>query len=117
MGLTEDEVRVQLKSEGKSEDEINTLLNHKVFSGNRPTNSLLIDKLSPASLGKLVALYEHKVFVQGILWRLNSFDQWGVELGKKLAKSILSEIESGKARDHDESTTGLLTEFLNRSKN
>ena len=84
----------------------------KVFTGNKPTNSLLIDKLTPASLGALVALYEHKLFVQGIIWNIFSYDQWGVELGKELANSILTDIESGEIAKHDCSTTFLLGKYL-----
>jgi glucose-6-phosphate isomerase len=84
----------------------------KVFTGNKPTNSLLIDKLTPASLGALVALYEHKLFVQGIIWNIFSYDQWGVELGKELANSILTDIESGEIAKHDASTTFLLAKYL-----
>jgi glucose-6-phosphate isomerase len=86
----------------------------KVFSGNRPTNTLLINKLTPESLGELVALYEHKIFVQGVIWNIFSYDQWGVELGKQLANSILDEINSGKAKQHDSSTNFLLKYFLDR---
>jgi glucose-6-phosphate isomerase len=84
----------------------------KVFTGNKPTNTLLIDKLTPASLGALIALYEHKLFVQGIIWNIFSYDQWGVELGKELANSILTEIESGEIVKHDCSTTFLLGKYL-----
>ena len=108
-GMTVDEVREENVPE--------FLVNHKVFTGNRPSNSLLIDILNPANLGALIALYEWKVFVQGIIWKVNSFDQWGVELGKKLAKSILDEIESGRANSdrHDSSTSQLLKHYLNRN--
>ena len=84
----------------------------KVFTGNKPTNTLLIEKLTPASLGALVALYEHKLFVQGIIWNIFSYDQWGVELGKELANSILTDIESGEIAQHDASTTFLLGKYL-----
>ena len=103
-GKTEEQVR----SEGTRPD----LVNHRVFEGNRPTNSLLIDRLTPHALGALVALYEHKVFVQGIIWDLNSFDQWGVELGKVLAKKITPEL-SGKNPElsHDTSTNALILRY------
>ncbi len=103
-GKTEEEVR----SEGTPEE----LVAHRVFNGNRPTNTLLIEKLTPATLGKLVALYEHKVFVQGAIWDINSFDQWGVELGKVLAKRIIPEL-SGAASDlsHDSSTNALIRRY------
>jgi glucose-6-phosphate isomerase len=84
----------------------------KVFEGNKPTNTLLIQKLTPESLGELVALYEHKIFVQGVIWNVFSYDQWGVELGKQLANSILSEIESKQVKEHDSSTSFLLKYFL-----
>jgi len=82
---------------------------HKVFEGNRPTNSLLLEKITPRTLGSLIALYEHKVFVQGILWDINSFDQWGLELGKQLAKAILPELKAASpVSSHDSSTNGLI---------
>ena len=88
---------------------------HKVFPGNRPTNSLLYQKLDPHTLGRLVALYEHKIFVQGVIWNVNSYDQWGVELGKKLASAILPELTStGSVSTHDASTNGLINEWKRR---
>lgn len=84
----------------------------KVFTGNKPTNTLLIEQLTPASLGALVALYEHKLFVQGIIWNIYSYDQWGVELGKQLANTILEDIETKKVAAHDASTTFLLKKYL-----
>ncbi len=113
-GLDEKEVTANLKKEGKTDKEIKALTPFKIFQGNRPTNSLLIDALTPKSLGKLLALYEHKIFVQGVLWRINSFDQWGVELGKALANVILPELTSGKVGDHDVSTQGLIKEYLKK---
>ncbi len=91
------------------------LIPHRTFIGNNPTNTILIEKLTPESLGMLIAIYEHKVFTQGIIWNVNSFDQWGVELGKSLAENILSEIEAGKIKRHDASTTTLLNTFLELS--
>ncbi len=120
MGKTAAEVRTDLKKAGLSAKEIKALTPHKVFTGNRPTNSILVDKLTPRTLGALVAMYEHKIFVQGTVWRVNSYDQWGVELGKVLAKAILAEEKSlleGEAVDvshHDASTIGLLTRFAER---
>lgn len=111
-GLNEDDVIRQLESDGLNKNEIDQLTPHKVFEGGRPTNSILIDKLTPKSMGKLLALYEHKIFVQGIIWRVNSFDQWGVELGKKLANQILPEIEKQTIGEHDSSTQGLLNHFI-----
>ena len=88
----------------------------KVFKGNKPTNTILIDKLTPESLGKLIALYEHKIFVQGVIWNIFSYDQFGVELGKKLANTILEEIESNLSSNHDDSTINLIEHYnsLNR---
>ncbi|MFZ2961175.1 MAG: glucose-6-phosphate isomerase [Candidatus Ozemobacteraceae bacterium] len=116
-GRTEAEVREDLQRAGLSGDALERLTPHKVFEGNRPTNSILVKKLTPRMLGSLIALYEMKIFVQGIVWRVNSFDQWGVELGKVLAKAILAEEETlvtGSEPDlskHDSSTAGLLRRF------
>jgi len=108
-GKTRDEVREELKAEGRSEAAIEELLVHKEFPGNRPSNSLLLESLTPFSLGALISLYEHRIFVQGAVWDINSFDQWGVELGKQLAKKILSELEDDSRIDgHDPSTNGLI---------
>ncbi len=108
-GKTEEEVREELKAEGRPAADIAALAPHKVFPGNRPTNSLVYPKLTPEMLGRLIALYEHKIFVQGMIWGINSFDQWGVELGKQLAKTILAELEAGsKPGAHDASTDALL---------
>ena len=111
-GKTRDEALLELRQQFKDEDEIQKLLPHKVFEGNRPTNTILLDELSPTSLGKLIALYEHKVFVQGVIWNVNSFDQWGVELGKQLAKRILPELAGdGYVSTHDSSTNGLINHY------
>lgn len=111
-GKTEEEARTDLKKSGKSEEEIERLVNYKVFHGNTPTNSLLFNDLSPFSLGQLIALYEHKIFVQGVIWNIFSFDQFGVELGKVLAGKILSEIKSNETiASHDSSTNGLMNYF------
>ena len=108
-GKTEEEVIVELQKSGKSEEEIFTLAPFKVFEGNRPTNSILVKKITPRSLGSLVAMYEHKIFVQGIIWNIFSFDQWGVELGKQLANKILPELKDGaEITSHDSSTNGLI---------
>jgi len=108
-GKTAEEVRAELIAAGMAKAEIKELLPHKVFPGNRPTNTLLYRKLTPRTLGRLIALYEHKVFVQGAIWNVNSYDQWGVELGKQLAKVILPEIKAaGPTKDHDASTNGLI---------
>jgi glucose-6-phosphate isomerase len=108
-GKTEAEARAELEEQGLSGEALEALLPHKVFQGNRPTNSILYQKLTPEMLGRLIALYEHKIFTQGIIWNINSFDQWGVELGKQLAKVILPELEGdGTIDSHDSSTNGLI---------
>ena len=111
-GKTESEVRVELSKAGMSGEALEKLVPHKVFTGNRPTNSILMKKLTPRTLGSLIAMYEHKIFTQGIVWNINSFDQWGVELGKQLAKAILPEL-AGDARveTHDASTNGLINYY------
>jgi glucose-6-phosphate isomerase len=108
-GKTAEEVRAELERQGLSGGALDALVPHKVFEGNRPTNSILFRRLDPATLGKLIALYEHKIFTQGVLWDINSFDQWGVELGKQLAKVILPQL-AGRApiASHDSSTNGLI---------
>ncbi|MBX2992776.1 MAG: glucose-6-phosphate isomerase [Bacteroidetes bacterium] len=116
-GKTAKEAREELQAAGLSRAEIKTLLPHKVFPGNRPTNSLVFKKLTPRVLGSLIALYEHKIFVQGIIWNINSFDQWGVELGKQLAKTILPELSTqARVVAHDSSTNGLIN-FYKRQRN
>jgi glucose-6-phosphate isomerase len=108
-GKTPDEVRSELAAQGMRGAELEELVPHKTFSGNRPTNSFLYPKLTPAVLGSLIALYEHKIFTQGAIWDVNSFDQWGVELGKQLAKVILPELKSdAQVQSHDASTNGLI---------
>jgi len=111
-GKQADEVRAELVAAGLQGDVLERLLPHKVFPGNRPSNSILFQKLTPRSLGALIALYEHKVFVQGVVWQINSFDQWGVELGKQLAKRILPELEGDHVvTAHDASTNGLINYY------
>ena len=95
-GKTEAEARAELEASGMSKERVDRLTPHKVFPGNRPTTSILVQKLTPRTLGALTAAYEHKIFVQGIVWSINSFDQWGVELGKQLANAILPELESDR---------------------
>ena len=108
-GKTSEEAKVELEKSGLAKDDIAALLPHKVFSGNRPTNSIFFKKLTPATLGSLIALYEHKIYVQSIIWDVNAFDQWGVELGKQLANQILPELlTSDKISSHDSSTNGLI---------
>ena len=114
-GKTEEEVLKELNELKYSEDEIKRVLPFKIFQGNKPSNSILINKLTPKSLGKLICLYEHKIFVQGVIWNIFSFDQWGVELGKKLAKNILNEIQSDSVFIHDESTKNLIKKFKKNS--
>nr|WP_315401704.1 glucose-6-phosphate isomerase [uncultured Sphingobacterium sp.] len=111
-GKSEEVVVAELRAAGKSEEEIEKLKAFKVFEGNRPSNSILLKKVTPRSLGTLVALYEHKIFVQGIIWNVFSFDQWGVELGKQLAGQILPELESEDIiTTHDSSTNGLINQY------
>jgi len=108
-GKTKEEVISELEATGKSKNEIDFLTPFKTFAGNKPTNSLLFDNLTPYNLGRLIAFYEHKIFVQGVIWNIFSFDQWGVELGKVLAKKILPELQSEeKTTSHDSSTNGLI---------
>jgi glucose-6-phosphate isomerase len=111
-GKTAAQVQAEFDKQGVSPEKAAYLLPFKVFTGNKPTNTLLIQQLTPENLGSLVALYEHKIFVQGIIWNIFSYDQWGVELGKQLATSILNEIEAEKINNHDSSTTFLLSHFL-----
>lgn len=114
-GKTEAEVVEELTAQGLDEAEIQRLLPYKVFQGNRPTNTFLFYTLNPKTLGSLIAMYEHKIFVQGAIWNLNSFDQWGVELGKVLATNILDEINRAQTvTSHDSSTNGLINYYLER---
>ncbi|GBO17589.1 Glucose-6-phosphate isomerase, partial [Araneus ventricosus] len=108
-GKTSAEAEAELRKSNVTEDELKKILPHKVFLGNKPTNSILVDKITPFTLGALIAMYEHKIFTQGIIWGINSFDQWGVELGKQLAKLIQPELK-GKdpVSSHDSSTNGLI---------
>ncbi|RNA61214.1 glucose-6-phosphate isomerase [Chryseobacterium nematophagum] len=111
-GKTEEEVESELRNAGNSEEEVERLLNFKVFHGNTPTNSILFKELTPFSLGQLIAMYEHKIFVQGVIWNIFSFDQFGVELGKVLANKILPELESKEViTSHDSSTNGLINYY------
>ena len=111
-GKSEAEARAELTQQGLSGDALEALVPHKVFEGNRPTNSILVRKVDPYTLGMLIALYEHKIFCQGIIWQVNSFDQWGVELGKQLAKVILAELEGpGEVSAHDSSTNALINAY------
>ncbi len=107
-GKTAAEVRAELQAQAMPAAQIDALVPHKVFAGNRPSNTILLPALTPSMLGALIALYEHKVFVQGVIWDINSYDQWGVELGKVLAQSILGELQGKPAGEHDSSTRGLI---------
>ena len=112
MGKTQEEVATELREQGMSDAEIDELAVFKSFEGNKPTNSILFKKLDPYTLGSLIAMYEHKIFVQGIIWNIFSFDQWGVELGKQLAKKILPELEgNSEVSSHDASTNGLINAY------
>ncbi|KAJ8343277.1 hypothetical protein SKAU_G00306060 [Synaphobranchus kaupii] len=115
-GKTPEEARKELEASGMSGETLENLLPHKVFEGNKPTNSIVFNKLTPFTLGALVAMYEHKIFVQGIMWEINSYDQWGVELGKQLAKKIEPELQDdSEVTTHDSSTNGLIS-FLKKNR-
>ncbi|HEX8356546.1 MAG TPA: glucose-6-phosphate isomerase, partial [Segetibacter sp.] len=117
-GKTEEEVTAELSKAGKTKEEIKKLVKFRAFKGNKPTNSFLLTKITPKNLGSMIAFYEHKIFVQGIIWNIFSFDQWGVELGKQLASKILPELNSAEEiRDHDSSTNGLINLFKALRKN
>lgn len=108
-GKTAEEARAELEKSGKTGATLEKILPHKVFAGNKPTNSIMFQKLTPFILGALIAMYEHKIFCQGVVWDINSYDQWGVELGKQLAKAIQPELEApGPVTSHDSSTNGLI---------
>lgn len=112
VGKTEEQVRAEMGAKV-----VEKIVPHKVFTGNRPTNSIMFQKLTPATLGSLIAMYEHKIFVQGVIWDINSFDQWGVELGKQLAKVIQPELaQAGPVTSHDASTNGLINFYKSHRK-
>ncbi|GJM60756.1 glucose-6-phosphate isomerase [Persicobacter diffluens] len=112
MGKTEEQVKAEFAKAGKSEAEVASLVPFKVFEGNKPTNSILVKQVTPRTLGALIAMYEHKIFVQGVIWNIFSFDQWGVELGKQLANQILPELTNEEAiASHDSSTNGLINAY------
>ena len=114
-GKDRETLTFEMKDQGAPDSEIERLSGHKTFTGNRPTNTIMLDTIDPRSLGALIALYEHKVFVESVIWDINPFDQWGVELGKQLAKQVLEEIEAGKsATAHDASTNGLINRIVTR---
>ena len=114
-GKTTEEAKKELEASGLSGEALEKILPHKVFQGNRPTNSIIFKKLTPYTLGALIAMYEHKIFIQGVMWEINSFDQWGVELGKQLAKKIEPELkDTAEVHSHDSSTNGLIN-FLKKN--
>ncbi len=107
----------ELKAQGKTEQEIEALAPFKVFTGNKPTNTFLVKEITPKTLGSLIAFYEHKIFVQGVIWNIYSYDQWGVELGKQLANSILPDLQNNETiTSHDGSTNGLMNKFKEMKK-
>jgi len=111
-GKKPEEVFRELRQSGMRDEEIKKVLPYRVFNGNRPTNSILVKKITPKTLGSLIAMYEHKIFVQGVIWNIFSFDQWGVELGKQLANRILPELkDERRVASHDSSTNGLINAF------
>ena len=112
-GKTREEVKAELTEKDKNNE---ILLAHKVFRGNKPSTSILVKKLDPLHLGALIALYEHKIYAQGIVWNINSFDQWGVELGKQLAKKILPELKGKSVSSHDSSTNGVINWYLSHKE-
>ena len=116
LGKNEAMIRTELESQGMSNTEIEALLPFKVFEGNRPSTTILIEELTPYNLGALIAMYEHKIFVQGVIWNIFSYDQWGVELGKQLANNILNDFESGKLDHHDTSTKKLIERYQKPKK-
>jgi glucose-6-phosphate isomerase len=114
-GKSETEVREELAAAGLSEEEMNRLTPFKIFEGNRPSNSFLLNELNPFTLGALTAAYEHKIFVLGIVWQINSYDQWGVELGKQLAGKILPELKPKSTTEKHDSSTNNLINYFNES--
>jgi len=115
-GKSADEAAAEMRAAGLGEERIRALVPHRVFPGNRPSNTLLLERLDPCTLGALLALYEHRTFVQGVVWGVNSFDQWGVELGKQLAARVLEDLASGQDRHpHDASTAALIARYRRRT--
>ncbi len=108
MGKTTNQVEAEFKTSTLSRKQIEKILPFKVFEGNKPTTTILADQLTPESLGALIAMYEHKIFVQGVIWNIYSYDQWGVELGKQLATKVLEDFETGNREHHDDSTKALI---------
>ena len=117
-GKTEAEARAEMEQDGLPAEEIERLLPYKVFSGNKPTNTILFESLTPRTLGSLIAMYEHKIFTQGVIWNINYFDQWGVELGKQLTAKVFKQLrQAEEVNDHDTSTNGLINHYLRNIKN
>jgi glucose-6-phosphate isomerase len=117
LGKTRAEAEAELREKGASEAEVQKLAAHKVIPGNRPSNTLVVERISPRRLGALVALYEHKVFVQSVVWGINAFDQWGVELGKELGKGVYNRlVGSEETAAEDASTQGLINYFRGRHR-
>lgn len=114
-GKTADEARKELEAKEMKKEDVDRLVPHKVFLGNRPTNSIVVKKVDPFTLGALVAMYEHKIFVQGVIWGINSYDQWGVELGKELAKAIEPELKSKSTVSSHDSSTNMLINYINQN--
>lgn len=115
-GKTYETAKAELLAQGMSDEKASEIAKHKVFHGNRPSNTIILPEISPYYLGMLIALYEHKTFVQGVLWNINTFDQMGVELGKQLAKAVLKDIQNGTAGEHDVSTMAIIQQYLSASK-
>ena len=116
-GKTKEAVEKEFLDKGKTLDEVKDVVPFKIFKGNRPTNSILVKEITPETLGALIAMYEHKIFVQGVIWNIYSFDQWGVELGKQLAGRIIPELKSDeKVTSHDSSTNGLINAWKSFAK-
>ena len=115
MGKTIDEARSELINSGLSDQEISSLLPHRSFEGNRPSNTILFEKLTPKNLGRLIALYEHKIFVQGVIWNINSFDQWGVEYGKQIARLVLPKIQGEKTTSCFDASTNNLIDYIKKN--
>ncbi|MBI5582243.1 MAG: glucose-6-phosphate isomerase, partial [Deltaproteobacteria bacterium] len=116
-GKQPEEVLQELQRAGLKDQDIKKVLPYRVFKGNRPTNSILVKKITPRTLGSLIALYEHKIFTQGVIWNIFSFDQWGVELGKQLAQGILPELQDNRpVTSHDASTNGLINAYKEFSR-
>ena len=111
-GKTYETAKSELLAQGMNEVDATEIAKHKIFEGNRPSNMIMLPEISPYYLGMLIALYEHKTFVQGVIWDINSFDQMGVELGKQLAKAVLKDIESANISDHDDSTVAIIQHYL-----